>query len=107
MPQAFNRAYDELKSPLSDEHRFRAHNQYLAIAVAFGLVGLAFFLFVLLYPWCACRKRRTYLYTVFLVIMMLSMLAEDTLETQAGASLFAFFEALLLFAYPVDNETKK
>lgn len=107
VPQAFNRAYDELKSPLSDEHRFRAHNQYLAIAVAFGLVGLAFFLFVLLYPWCACRKRRTYLYTVFLVIMMLSMLAEDTLETQAGASLFAFFEALLLFAYPVDNETKK
>ena len=107
VPQAFNRAYDELKSPLSDEHRFRAHNQYLAIAVAFGLVGLAFFLFVLLYPWCACRKRRTYLYTVFLVIMMLSMVAEDTLETQAGSSLFAFFEALLLFAYPVDNETKK
>ena len=107
VPQAFNRAYDELHSPLSDEHRFRAHNQYLAIAVAFGLVGLAFFLFVLLCPWCACRKRRAYLYTVFLVIMMLSMLAEDTLETQAGASLFAFFEALLLFAYPVDNETKK
>ena len=107
VPQAFNRAYDELHSPLSDEHRFRAHNQYLAIAVAFGLVGLAFFLFVLLCPWCACRKRRTYLYTVFLVIMMLSMLAEDTLETQAGASLFAFFEALLLFAYPIDNETKK
>ena len=107
VPQAFSRAYDELQSPLNEEHRFRAHNQYLAIAVAFGLVGLAFFLFVLLYPWCASRKRRTYLYTVFIVIMTLSMLAEDTLETQAGASLFAFFEALLLFAYPVDNETKK
>ena len=107
VPQAFSRAYDELQSPLNEEHRFRAHNQYLAIAVAFGLVGLAFFLFVLLYPWCASRKRRTYLYTVFIVIMTLSMLAEDTLETQAGASLFAFFEALLLFAYPIDNETKK
>lgn len=107
VPQAFSRAYDELQSPLNEEHRFRAHNQYLAIAVAFGLVGLAFFLFVLLYPWCASRKRRTYLYTVFIVIMTLSMLAEDTLETQAGASLFAFFEALLLFAYPVDNETRK
>ena len=107
VPQAFSRAYDELQSPLNGEHRFRAHNQYLAIAVAFGLVGLAFFLFVLLYPWCASRRRRTYLYTVFIVIMTLSMLAEDTLETQAGASLFAFFEALLLFAYPIDNETKK
>ena len=107
VPQAFSRAYDELQSPLNEEHRFRAHNQYLAIAVAFGLVGLAFFLFVLLYPWCASRRRRTYLYTVFIVIMTLSMLAEDTLETQAGASLFAFFETLLLFAYPIDNETKK
>ena len=107
VPQAFSRAYDELQSPLNEEHRFRAHNQYLAIAVAFGLVGLAFFLFVLLYPWFASRKRRTYLYTGFIVIMTLSMLAEDTLETQAGASLFAFFEALLLFAYPVDNETRK
>jgi hypothetical protein len=32
---------------------------------------------------------------VFLCIMLLSMFPEDTLETQAGVSLFAFFEALL------------
>jgi hypothetical protein len=106
VPQAFSRAYDELQSPLNEEHRFRAHNQYLAIAVAFGLVGLAFFLFVLLYPWCASRKRRTYLYTVFIVIMTLSMLAEDTLETQAGASLFAFFEALLFLPIPLIMKQK-
>ena len=100
VPQAFNAAYDEIHSPLKEEFRFRAHNQYLAIAVAFGLVGLAFFLFVLLYPWCASRKRHTYLYMVFLAIMLLSMFPEDTLETQAGATLFAFFEALLLLASP-------
>ena len=107
VPRAFSLAYDELQSPLKEEFRFRAHNQYLAITVAFGLVGLAFFLFVLLYPWLASRKSHTYLYMVFLSIMLLSMLAEDTLETQAGASMFAFFEALLLFAYPAENETKK
>ena len=100
VPQAFAQAYDEIHSPLKDEFRFRAHNQYLAIAVAFGLVGLAFFLFVLLYPWCASRKNHTYLYMVFLTIMLLSMFPEDTLETQAGAMLFAFFEASLLFAMP-------
>ena len=98
VPQAFAQTYDDIHSPLKEEFRFRAHNQYLAIAVAFGLVGLAFFLFVLLYPWCASRKRHTYLYMVFLAIMLLSMFPEDTLETQAGAMLFAFFEALLLFA---------
>ena len=100
VPQAFAQTYDDIHSPLKEEFRFRAHNQYLAIAVAFGLVGLAFFLFVLLYPWCASRKRHSYLYMVFLAIMLLSMFPEDTLETQAGATLFAFFEALLLFASP-------
>ena len=100
VPQAFSQAYDELRSPLKEEFRFRAHNQYLAIAVAFGLVGLAFFLFVLLYPWCASRRNHTYLYMVFLCIMLLSMFPEDTLETQAGASMFAFFEALLLVFFP-------
>ena len=98
VPQAFSQACDELHSPLKEEFRFRAHNQYLAIAVAFGLVGLAFFLFVLLYPWCASRRNHTYLYMVFLTIMLLSMFPEDTLETQAGATLFAFFAALLLTA---------
>ena len=100
VPQAFSQAYDEIHSPLKEEFRFRAHNQYLAIAVAFGLVGLAFFLIVLFYPWFASRKNHTYLYLVFFCIMMLSMFPEDTMETQAGATLFAFFMALLLFAKP-------
>jgi hypothetical protein len=100
VPQTFAQTYDEIHSPLKEEFRFRAHNQYLAIAVAFGLVGLAFFLFVLLYPWFSSKRNHTYLYLVFLCIMMLSMFSEDTLETQAGATLFAFFEALLLFAAP-------
>ena len=103
VPQAFAQTYDDIHSPLKEEFRFRAHNQYLAIAVAFGLVGLVFFLFVLLYPWCASRKNHTFLYVVFLTIMLLSMFPEDTLETQAGAMLFAFFEALLLFATPQNS----
>ena len=100
VPQTFAQTYDEIHSPLKEEFRFRAHNQYLAIAVAFGLVGLAFFLFVLLYPWFASKRNHTYLYMVFLCVMLLSMFPEDTLETQAGATLFAFFMALLLFAKP-------
>ena len=100
VPQAFSQAYDEIHSPLKEEFRFRAHNQYLAITVAFGIVGLAFFLFVLLYPWLSSKRNHTYLYLVFLCIMLLSMFPEDTLETQAGATLFAFFEALLLVARP-------
>lgn len=100
VPQAFAQTYDEIHSPLKEEFRFRAHNQYLAIEVAFGIVGLVFFLFVLLYPWLSSKRNHTYLYMVFLTIMLLSMFPEDTLETQAGATLFAFFVSLLLFAKP-------
>ena len=100
VPQTFAQTYDEIHSPLKEEFRFRAHNQYLAIAVAFGLVGLTFFLFVLLYPWFASKRTHTYLNMVFLCIILVSMFPEDTLETQAGATLFAFFMALLLFAKP-------
>ena len=104
VPQAFAQAYDDIHSPLNEAFRFRAHNQYLAIAVAFGLVGLAFFLFVLLYPWFTSRNNHTYLYLVFLIIMLLSMFPEDTLETQAGATLFSFFTSLLLFAAPFSEK---
>ena len=100
VPQAFAKTYDEIQSPLNEEYRFRAHNQYLAIAVAFGLVGLVFFLLVFFYPWFSSKRHHTYLYLVFLCIMLLSMFPEDTLETQAGAMLFAFFESLLLFVKP-------
>ena len=103
VPQAFAQTYDEIHSPLKEEFRFRAHNQYLAVAVAFGLMGLAFFLFVLFYPWFASKRHHTYLYVVFLCIILLSMFPEDTLETQAGTTLFAFFESLLLFARPASR----
>ena len=100
VPQSFCKAYDEIQSPLDEEFRFRAHNQYLSIMIAFGVVGLVVFLVAILYPYCASKRNRGYLMTVFLCIMLLSMLPEDTLETQAGASMFAFFYALLLFAWP-------
>jgi len=106
VPQAFRQAYNDIQSPLSEEYRFRAHNQFLSIMIAFGAVGLALFLIMLLYPCFSSKKHRTYLYLVFLCIMILSMLPEDTLETQAGASLFAFFNALLLCAAP-ENAPKE
>ena len=98
LPDAYQRAYDELESPLKPQFRYKAHNQYLSITVALGLVGLIVFLVSLLTPYLACKRNRTYLYTSFLVILLLSMLPEDTIETQAGVMWFAFFNSLFIFA---------
>lgn len=99
IPNAYRQAYEELQSPLQQQFRHKAHNQYLSITVGFGFVGLALFLFVLLFPYLSSKRYRTYLYTIFMVILLLSMLPEDTIETQAGASWFAFFNTLLIFAF--------
>ena len=97
MPDAFQLEYEKSKSPLSPERRMRAHNQFLAIAVAFGCVGLAYFLFALFYPLLKNKKFLDFFYFTFWVIVFLSMFTEDTLETQPGATFFAFFSALFLF----------
>lgn len=98
IPEAYRQAYDELGSPLEPQYRHKAHNQYLSITVGLGLVGLLVFLASLLVPYLCSKRNRTYLYTVFLAIFMLSMLPEDTIETQAGVMWFAFFNSLFIFA---------
>ena len=99
IPDAYQQAYDELDSPLEPQFRHKAHNQYLSITVGFGIVGLLVFLFSLLFPYLSARRNRTYLYTIFLVILLLSMLPEDTIESQAGATWFALFNSLFIFAF--------
>ena len=89
--------YEDTNSKLKPEYRLRSHNQYLAIMVAFGVVGLLWFLFSMFYPLIADKRNRNYLYMVFLFIVMLSMFTDDTLETQVGATLFAFFNSFLVF----------
>lgn len=105
IPEAYRQAYDEFNSPLESQYRHRAHNQYLSITVGFGIIGLLIFMVTLCYPYLSSRRHRTYLYTIFLTILLLSMLPEDTIETQAGATWFAFFNSLLIFATEKEKET--
>ena len=52
----------------------------------------------MLYPIKIALNYKDYYYLVFIAIAMLSMINEDTLETQAGVTFFAFFNSFLLFA---------
>ena len=101
IPNAYKQAYEETDSPLKEKFRLRAHNQYLSITVGFGIVGLCWFLVVLLYPYFSDKKYRTYFYSVFMLLILLSMLSEDTIESQDGVTLYAFFNSLFLFAFPL------
>jgi hypothetical protein len=86
-----------VQDSLLKKTELRSHNQYLTIAIAFGIIGLLIFLFGLIYSAIVQRKFSDFLFLSFFLIALLSMLTEDTLETQAGVTFFAFFSCLFLF----------
>ncbi|MBL7923322.1 MAG: O-antigen ligase family protein [Bacteroidia bacterium] len=104
VPAAFQEAYNDRFSTLSQEWRLRAHNQYLSFAVAFGWPGLFLLLAVLIFCLRLAFQRRDVLYLSFLLIAAGSFFGEDTLETQAGVTFFAFLNGILLFGSPVPGE---
>ncbi|NNF01887.1 MAG: O-antigen ligase family protein [Bacteroidia bacterium] len=104
LPQAFSTYYEEHNSLLGEKWRRRAHNQYLSIMAAFGIVGFLCFLFALFYPGIKLGRFHDYYYLIFFIVMAISMLTEDTIESQVGVSIFAFFNSLLLFRETSESE---
>lgn len=94
---AFKQQYEEMNSILPIEFRHRSHNQFLAIFIAFGIFGIIWFVYSLLYPPIKRKMLFEYNYFIFFIVIILSMLNEDTLETQMGVSLYAFLNTFLLF----------
>lgn len=95
--KGFDEYYNATHSLLKPEWRLRAHDQYLEIMVGFGFVGLAWFLLSIFYPGIKTKKIYTYTYFIFWMIFMLSLFTEDTLETEAGSTFYAFFNSFFLF----------
>jgi O-antigen ligase len=96
LEDAFQSKYVEINSPLELPWRHRAHNQYLTMMVAFGIFGVAYFMFWLFAPAYFKKGKLHPVYFAFLFILLISMLFEDTLETQAGLSFAVFFSSLFL-----------
>jgi len=101
----FNSQYKKNNSLLKKEWWKRAHNQFLTIAITFGIIGLIIFLVYLFAP-AIIKNNKHDLFVVFMMISIISMLNEDTLETQAGVTFFGFFYSFFLMKKknPESNE---
>ncbi len=95
--RAFHQRYEAIDSPLEQEYRRRAHNQYVTMLLTFGPFGLLWFLFALFYPVIRMKGYKDARFLLFFVTVLISFLTEDTLETQTGQSFFIFFQCLFLF----------
>jgi hypothetical protein len=93
---AFSRAYQERKSPLLKENQARSHNMFLTTWIGTGVIGFGLFLAMFGYGFYHSFKIKSWLLFVFLLVSSVTMLFEDSLETQAGVSFFAFYFSFLL-----------
>ncbi|MFO7922966.1 MAG: O-antigen ligase family protein [Bacteroidales bacterium] len=103
---AFDKQYAENDSLLDPEWQLRAHNQFITFLISFGITGFLIVMFAMIAPFFIEERQSQILPFIFASVALLSMLTEDTLETQAGATFFAFFYALFIFSqkkYNSDN----
>ena len=94
--QAFSEEYRVNNTPLREEYRMRAHNQYLAFALTFGIPGLVIALALIYTPWLISPERKQYVFAVFISIIFISMFNDDTFASFTGATFFSYFYTLFL-----------
>lgn len=90
-------------SQIADTHK-HAHNQFLSFLVAFGLVG---FLLITMAFVLAFRKSKMHnlpAYMAIVIILLLSFISEDTLETLAGCVLCTLIPCLLARSQCYENK---
>jgi hypothetical protein len=84
-------------SLLDNRWQLRAHNQIVTFFLSFGLLGFLILLFSIFKTLSLEKHNIDFISLALLLIVLFSMFNEDTFETQAGASFFAFFFSLLIF----------
>jgi hypothetical protein len=91
---AMQNMYNKRQSSLTPERRLRAHNSYLTYYLTFGILGFLFFLYFQLKFIIQQFKWQQWVGFLFGLIALVTFLFEDTLESQMGITLFAFFYAV-------------
>ncbi len=96
---------DELveKNSLLKNSLLHCHNQYLSILLTFGIIGFLIFIISVFYPPYINHCYKNIYFVTFLLLITIAMLTEDTLETQAGATFYAFFSSFFIFIYNKKN----
>jgi hypothetical protein len=94
---SFQNQYEIIKSKLPKKKRLRAHNQYVTFLLTFGIFGCILLFVAMFYPVAKKKGFSNYLFLTFFLIVLLSFMNEDTLETQIGITFFSYFYSLFLF----------
>ncbi|HZL10405.1 MAG TPA: O-antigen ligase family protein [Prolixibacteraceae bacterium] len=112
---AYQEQYDQNKFFQNQDYRQRSHNMFLSYWIDFGLIGLIYICFALVYPIIIERKTKSFLLMVFFLIVIISFINEDTLNNHDAITFFSFFYPLYLYSpsksplreSPIPNPSRK
>jgi len=96
--QAYQNMYNQNKFFQDQEYRQRSHNMFLSYWIDFGLIGMCYICFALTAPVFWERKTKSFLLLIFLLIVLISFMNEDTLNNHDAITFFAFFYPLYLYS---------
>ena len=96
-------SYKRNKFGYGAHRKLNVHNQFLETLVGQGLVGFMFLLACIILPLYLSLKRKQYLFSIFLVLIVLNALTESILNTQSGVVFYAFFNSVLAFMKNLDK----
>lgn len=98
----FLHQYEKLNTK-EERYDKKSHNQYITTALTLGVFGLVFFTGILGLLIKTYKGTLIYLFFLGQLILLLGMLWEDTLETQAGVAIFSLVLNLFLFEKKPEN----
>lgn len=91
--------YLKRRMMISYSEEFNTHNQYLAILLKNGMIGLLLFLLMMIYFFRLAIRSKDFIYFSFLILFFLGLITENMLDTNKGIFFFAFFNTL--FGYQI------
>lgn len=93
---AFKQQYIEDESKLKEKNRRRSHNQLITFIITFGVFLGSWCIMALFLPYFLNKKQKEFLPSIFMIISILSMLTDNTLETSVSIGFFAIFYSFLI-----------
>ncbi|WP_175455462.1 O-antigen ligase family protein [Flavobacterium omnivorum] len=91
---------------LSKEN-YNAHNQYLQIGLATGVIGILLYLFSVAYLFRNFMKRKNAEAIVFLLFFIFVFLFESVLERQNGIIIYSFITSMFIYTSEFDKNISK
>ena len=91
-------SYETHAMPYELEKKYNAHNEFLQIALAIGVVGFILLLYLLVQGFYQSWKSRDLIFLAFLLIVSIGFATESMLETEAGIIYFCFFYCFLMLS---------